>query len=340
MPLGLGLAASHSPVLYRPRAQWGAINKLLVGSVPQPVRATEEETPQVMNGYARRIEAAFRDLRRRLEAYRPDALIVLACDHQRMFNESHTPQIHIHSGTEIWGSTRYTDLGEEESESARITIPCHEELSDWLERELIWGGFDANQSRGLFNPLGDPVGGVGHTLTDPVLKLVPKLNIPIIPVHLNAHVDPAISGHRLVPLGRAIGVAMEERPERIAILASGGLSGHPGGYVAGWIDDVLDDWVLSYLRRGKSETLKTLWDYDSDILRGATREIRTWLVAGAAMEAAGAKATVVDYIPFSHATVGTAFAYWEALGAAPARTSRRASGAGARPRRAAVARSR
>jgi hypothetical protein len=99
--------------------------------------------------------------------------------------------------------------------------------------------------------------------------------------------------------------------------------------VAGWVDETLDEWVLYWLRRGRSERLKTLWDYDSYTLRGATREIRTWLVAGAAMEVAGARATIVEYIPFSHAAVGTAFAYWAAPGhieaEAPAATGAAAS---------------
>ena len=30
------------------------------------------------------------------------------------------------------------------------------------------------------------------------------------------------------------------------------------------------------------------------------------------MEVTGAKATIVDYLPFSHGAVGTAFAYWVA----------------------------
>jgi hypothetical protein len=312
MPLGLAVAASYSPLLYRPRDQWKSINQLLVGSVPQPYQATNEETDEVLDHYAARIEAAFSALRQQLQWYRPDALIVLACDHGRMFNESNTPQIHVHVGSEIWGSTRYTDLGEAESASARVTIPCHEELAEWLARDIVFDGIDANQSRGQFNPLGDPVGGVSHTLTDPLLTLLPRLDIPIVPVHLNAHVDPAITGHRLLVLGRIIGQSLEERTDRIAILASGGLSGHPRGYVAGWIDEKLDDWVLYWLRRGRSERLKTLWDQDSYILRGATREIRTWLVAGSAMEVTGARATIVDYIPFSHAAVGTAFAYWAA----------------------------
>jgi len=116
-------------LLYRPRDQWKAINQLLVSSVPQPYRATLEETDEVLDRYAARIEGAFSALRDQLERYRPEALVVLACDQGRMFNESQTPQVHVHVGQEIWGSTRYTDLGEDESQSARVTIPCHEELA-------------------------------------------------------------------------------------------------------------------------------------------------------------------------------------------------------------------
>ena len=310
MPLGLGLACSHSPVLYRPRDQWERIYEQLTGALPQPKRAAEE-TPEVLDGFVGRIEAGFQALRQRLEAYQPDALVVFVCDQHRMFDDSHTPQLHIHNAAELWGSTRYSDLGEEESESARVTVPCHEELAAWLVEELVWEGFDMNQSRGKFQPLGDPEGGVGHSLTDPLLKLVPKLDVPIIPLHINGHVDPAISGHRMPLLGRAIAKVFAERPERIAILASGGLTGDPRGYLAGWIDEVLDDWILARLRRGRSEELQTLWDLDSNTVRGATREVRTWIALGSAMEAVGAKATVVDYIRFHHATVGTAFAWWE-----------------------------
>ena len=310
MPLGLGLAVSHSPVLYRPRDQWESIYKQLIGDVPQPNRAIAE-TPEILDGYVGRIEAGFNELKRQLESYKPDALIVLVCDKRRMFDETQVPQLHVYKNTEIWGSTRYTDLGEEESESARVTVPCHDALAGYLTEELTWEGFDMNLSRSWFTPMGDPEGGVGHALTDPVLKLLPKLDVPIVPIHINGHVNPAVSGHRMPPFGRAIAKVLADLPERIAILASGGLTGDPRGYLAGWIDETLDGWILTRLRRGKSEQLSTLWDMDSNTVRGSTREVRTWIAAGAAMEAAGAKAIMVDYIRFNHATVGTAFSYWD-----------------------------
>ena len=310
MPLGLGLAVSHSPVLYRPRDQWERIYQDLIGDAPQPARAADE-TPEVLDSYVGRIEAGFQELRRQLEAYKPDALLVLVCDNHRLFDETQVPQLHIYKHTEIWGSTRYTDLGEAESEEARVTIPCHDALAGYLAEELTWEGFDVNISRARFTPQGDPEGGVVHTLTDPILKLIPQLNIPIVPIHINGHVNPAISGHRLVPFGRTIAKVLEDLPERVAILASGGLTGDPRGYLAGWVDEMLDGWILTRLRRGKSEQLRTLFDMDSTTLRGSTREVRLWIAAGAAMEAAGGKAILVDYIRFHHATVGTAFTYWD-----------------------------
>jgi len=312
MPLGLGLALSHSPVLYRPRESWGNIYTKLIGDTPQPARAAEE-TEEVLDGYAQRVAAGFRELRSQLEKYKPDALVVLVSDKRRLFDETQVPQLHIYKNSEIWGSTRYTELGEEESEDARISIPCHDSLAGFLAEELTWEGFDVNISRGRFTPLGDPEGGVGHALTDPVKELIPNLDIPIVPIHINGHVNPAISAHRLVPFGRAIAKVLADLPERVAILASGGLTGDPHGYLAGWIDEMLDGWILTRLRRGRTEQLKTLFDMDSTTLRGATREVRLWIALGAAMESAGGKSILLDYIRFHHATVGTAFAYWDPL---------------------------
>jgi hypothetical protein len=310
MPLGLGLALSHSPVLYRPRDQWEQIYQQLVGDTPQPNRAGAE-TPEVLDEFVGRIEAGFQDLRRQLEEYKPDALLVIVSDRRRMFDETQAPQLHVYMGSEIWGSMRYTDLGETSSASDRAIIPCHAALAGYLAEELTWEGFDMNLSRMKFTPLGDPAGGVGHNLTDPVMKLVPNLDIPIVPIHVNGHVNPAISGHRMAPFGTALAKVLASLPERVAILASGGLSGDPRGYLAGWIDETLDHWILTRLSRGKADQLKTLWDLDSDTVRGATREVRNWIVVGGAMEEAGAKASAFDYIRFHHATVGTAFASWD-----------------------------
>lgn len=308
MPLVLGMGVSHSPTLYRPRERWPDIYKALIKDVPQPNRAGEE-TPEQLDGFNTRIQAAFDALRSRLADARPDAVVVLSADKGRVFSATQTPQISVYVGDEIWGTTHYSYIGEEPADGETATLACHAAVSAWLVDELVEEGFDANVNR-FFKPLGAPEDGAGQELTDPVRRIVAH-DVPIVPVWINAHRKPTIGGRRMPSLGRALAKVLDEREERIAVIASGGLSGDPQGYLAGWVDERLDDWITSRLRRGKSEQLGSMWDLDSDTVRGATGEVRLWIALGSAMESLGAKAKFVDYIRFHHATVGTAFAYWE-----------------------------
>ncbi|MBM3940538.1 MAG: hypothetical protein FJ318_06560 [SAR202 cluster bacterium] len=324
MPLGLGLAVSHSPLLYRPRDQWERIYKALVKDVPQPNRASIE-TADTLDSYQQRVNAGFDKLHQLLADYRPDVIVIAMSDTGRVFGPAQVPQLSVLVGDEIWGTTHYGEIGEQPAPDKRATLRVNKPVAAWLVDELTEEGFDMNVNR-FFKPLGDPANGAPHSLTDPYTRIVGNLNIPVVPLFINAHKDPAITGHRMPPLGRAIAKVLSERDEKIAILGVGGLSGDPQGYLAGWVDELLDDWMLTRLRRGRSEELKTLWDVDSITVRGATREVRNWIVTAAAMEQAGArvvtsgaragtveyaKATVIDYIRFHHATVGTAFAYWQ-----------------------------
>lgn len=308
MPVVLGIACSHSPTLYRPRERWDDLYKHLIQDVPQPNRAATE-TPETLDDYHKRIESGFDTLKKQIADAKPDAVVVLTSDKQRVFNETQVPQISVYVGEEIWGTSHYEEMGESPSDGEQVTLACHTGVSAWLADELAEEGFDINESR-FFKPMGAPEDGVGQAMTDPVRRLLGR-EVPIVPVFVNAHRQPAISGHRMPALGRTMASVLDERDERIVILASGGLSGDPRGYLAGWVDERLDDWVLSRLRRGRSEQLETLWDLDSDVVRGATAEIRQWIAVGSAMESLGAKATVVDYLRFHHATVGTAFACWQ-----------------------------
>jgi len=69
--------------------------------------------------------------------------------------------------------------------------------------------------------------------------------------------------------------------------------------------------VLDRMKRGDTQRLRSMFDVDSDTLRGGTGQIRTWITAGAAAETKKGKATVVDYIPALRAITGIAFAHWQ-----------------------------
>ena len=220
--LGLGLASSHAPASFRPKEKWKTMYRRRNNNVPDPPQI-RLETEEVIEGYIKRIEKAFEILRKQIEEYRPEALIVVGDDQYDMFDDSNMPQFCIYTGDEIWGATSVSYLPDEDVQSSIIKTPCHSELANYLLKALVKKGFDLSFSKKV-NALGKPERGVGHMLTFPLPKLVPHFDIPVIPLFLNGYLPPQPTGQRCWDLGVAIAEALKDVPERVAIYASGGLS--------------------------------------------------------------------------------------------------------------------
>jgi catalytic LigB subunit of aromatic ring-opening dioxygenase len=304
VPLVYGQALSFSPLLYRPRERWNDVRAVLVGDVVQP-RTAAEETPERLDAYARRLDEAFWLAAERIGALGLDAVVVLVADDRRTFDDSNTPQLHVFGGSEIWGDPALPELGED---GDPMVFHCDARLAAHIGEELARVGFDLSETRGTFQPLGDPQRGVVPALVEPLRRL--EIGVPIVPIHINCHVEPNISGQRMTPFGEALARALELVPLRVGVLASGGLSGQPGDAMAGWIDDVLDTWVLARLNTGRSAQLGRIFDVRSQLMRGSTREIRLWGAAAAACEAAGLRPRADEYIPLHHAAAGIGFMHW------------------------------
>lgn len=305
--LGLGLAASNAPSMFRSADEWPVVHQRLVGDVPQPLEFAQE-TPEVIEAQIRLINAGFAALGQRLEAFGPDVLLVLGSDNGRVFTRRQIPQFATFLGTEIWGSTRLAELAEEPEDDI-VRLPCAPALASALHAELVASGFDMSYSE-VLRPLGQPEYGTSPAFVAPVRALRPKLDLPILPIHVNAHVPPAPSGRRCYELGRALASILADRPERVALLASGGLSHDHFGPRAGWIDPPLDQWVLDQLARARGTALERMYDLESDTLHGGAAEIRSWIIVAGACEAIRARASVVSYIPSYSAATGIGFAYW------------------------------
>lgn len=306
MPLVLGQAISYSPLLYRPRKRWPDVRKLLVGDVTQP-RSALEETPELLDAYACALDEAFWLTAERLDRAQLDALVTLCADRGRVFGLRNTPQLHLFVGEEMWGDPSLAELGEPPTP---VGVRCHAPLARFLSEELAVHGFDVSESS-VFEPAGDPERGAGSAFIEPVVRLAVGAGCPVIPIHVNAHVAPAVTGYRIAAFGAALADALALVPERVGILASGGLSGDPGGPLAGWIDAVLDRWILGRLRTGRASEIGSIFEVESQTLRGAAAEVRLWIAVGAALERSGSHAGHAVYMPLHHAAVGTAFMHWE-----------------------------
>jgi protocatechuate 4,5-dioxygenase beta chain len=310
--LGLGMASSHAPMMFQKAQYWPRV----VGRIPaeareQLPRSAREEiaSPAIIEANIQRIEAGLATLRDRLRAYRPDALVMIGDDQGDLFDDTNNPTFSVYTGEEpLWGRSARDSYDTPPAERTKLVFQPHPELSRHLHRGLIKRGFDM-ASIGRFDPRGNPTRGVSHMVSNLVPEVDPGLEIPLVCVFMNEYYPPLPSAARCARLGEAIADVFRDRPERIAIYASGGLSHFPGMYNAGWIDQPLDRWILERLERNDLAAMEHLFTFDSDAMRSGTGEVRAWISTAAAMNR---PAKVVDYVPAHCTQTGCGFVYWPA----------------------------
>jgi protocatechuate 4,5-dioxygenase beta chain len=310
--LGLGMASAHAPMMFQKAQYWPR----MVERIPPEAREhlphsarVELASPTAIEGYVQRIEAAFASLRAQLAAYRPDALLMIGDDQGDMFDAANNPTFAVYTGDEpLWGRSARDPYDVAPAERTRLVFRQHAGLARHLLQGLIERGFDV-ANLGAFEPRGNPARGVSHMVSNLVPEVDPELQIPLVCVFVNEYYPPLPSAARCARLGEAIADVLRDRPERVAIYASGGLSHYPGMYNAGWIDQPLDRWILERLQRNDLAALEHLFTFDSDTLRSGTGEVRAWITVAAAMRR---PATVVDYVPAHCTQTGCGFVYWPA----------------------------
>lgn len=305
MPIIMGAALAYSPLLYRERSAWDAASALLRKDATQPKSAASEDAT-ALDGYAGRVTRGLAAIEQAIARANLDAVILLSADRGTQFDNSHVPQIHFQVGGELWGDPSIAALGEA---PRRIALAGESEAGAIIIEELVRDGFDIAEARDQFDPVGDSQRGLTPAAVEAAARIA--TGIPVIAISINCHVAPTIGGGRAHRFGLALERATRLTGKRLGIVASGGLSGDPQGGMSGWIDDVFDRWLLARLERRRSADLTRIWDARSRTLLGSTAEARLWAVAGAALEAAGCRPTVHDYLPIHAAASGIGFMSWE-----------------------------
>jgi 2,3-dihydroxyphenylpropionate 1,2-dioxygenase len=69
---------------------------------------------------------------------------------------------------------------------------------------------------------------LAHTFATPFEYLIEKRNIPVVPFFTNVYLPPLPTAKRCAALGRAVAEVIKGRKERVAVIASGGMSHYPG----------------------------------------------------------------------------------------------------------------
>ena len=144
-----------------------------------------------------------------LDETKPDVAIVIGNDHMETFFLSSVPTFAIMSG----------ERARAEFARKSYDLPVHQGLAEDLLDKLVNRGFDMAYSQ-------DAV--LGHAFAAVYEWVIEGRKIPVVPIFVNAYLPPLPTARRCAQLGKAIAQVIAARPERVAIIASGGMSHFPG----------------------------------------------------------------------------------------------------------------
>ena len=286
MPLVSAVAASHAPnILLEPGSECEEFMHLHYRMAPQA--SASKPSVEVQKKLRQDAEKAFAVLRSDLEAARPDVLIVVANDQFVNFFFNNIPTFFVTLADEVKGQfTRH-----------KFHYKNHKELG----RAILRAGME----KGIDFSYGEHVE-LQHTQVVPLYFLLPEPKIPILPIYVNTWVDPVPTPRRCYQVGELVREVAQQRGERIAILATGGLSHFPGSPRIGEIDTKFDHRLLEIMREGKGRMLA---DYSLDqLLQAGDSEFLNWMVVLGAV--GDIKADSTFYMP-DHIATGWGFVSWK-----------------------------
>jgi 2,3-dihydroxyphenylpropionate 1,2-dioxygenase len=138
----------------------------------------------------------------------------------------------------------------------------------------------------------------------PLHFTMPERAVPIVPLYVNVYLPPQPTPRRCYAWGRALRAILDARPERVALLASGGMSHYPGTDRYGSPDFDWDRAMLTALAEGRGAETARLTGEELD--KAGNVELRTWITLLGAV--GDARADVLCYEPSWHH--GNAMVSW------------------------------
>jgi 2,3-dihydroxyphenylpropionate 1,2-dioxygenase len=228
-------------------------------------------------------------MRAALEAARPDALVIIAAEHFANFFMNNMPALCMGMGEHYEG-------------------PIEDEAWLRIKRTRVPG--DADLSRRLITQMMQQVDlayaeewKFDHGIMVPLHFLTPRYDVPVIPVNINCQGPPLIPLERCWVFGQALRRACEAAPERIAVVATGGISHWPATPDSGKINEAWDRAFLAKFLDNRKQELLAYSDADTHREAGqGAFEIRTFIALAGATE--GSKAELWFYAPIPIFAVG------------------------------------
>lgn len=239
--------------------------------------------------------AAFEGFGEALREAKPDAIMIIAAEHFANFFMHNMPAFAVGMGESYEGPIEDPEW---------LRIPKRKangapDLSSRLIKEIMQTVDVAYCEEWQFD----------HGIMVPLHFIDPANELKVIPVNINCQGPPLTPLHRAWAFGEAIRRAADSVPERIALVATGGISHWPATPDSGrineaWDRDFLDRWAGNDRDRMLAYTDEETY---ADAGQGGF-EIRTFIAAAAAARGTG---TVQFYEPIPIFAVGCTIATME-----------------------------
>ncbi|PWU06637.1 MAG: hypothetical protein C5B51_11745 [Terriglobia bacterium] len=201
--------------------------------------------------------AAMRQLGKTLEETKPDLAIIVGSDHLETFFLHSVPTFAVIAGertTAAFAGKNYS-------------IPTHLPFAEQLLDELVANGFDMAYSQDAL---------LGHSFAAVFEWVLEGRSIPVVPIFVNTYLPPLPSARRAEALGKAIKKVIDARPEKVAIIASGGMSHYPGTWKYPQPAFDFDYWAIAHMERGNHDVLLDLSVEQLDEV--GNTEMLPWLI--------------------------------------------------------------
>ena len=248
-----------------------------------------------------RFVRAIGEARRRLEAARPDVLVVFSNDHLQNFFYNNMPAFCVGVGERYWTPS--------EGGGKTLKIPARQisGARDWgkaFVEAALDRGFDVSYAYELE---------FWDDLSVPLSFLMPEDTIPVVPILINCVAPPLPRPRRCYELGALVKTFVEGvRPdaERVALLGTGGISHRIGVPDHGTISPEFDHRVIGAIQRGDGEALAALTHDEIEAEGGnGGQEIRNWIPVLGALP--GRKGQILYDEPVPDWLIGTGVVWME-----------------------------
>ena len=228
--------------------------------------------------------------------------VMFSNDHLLNWPLNNTPEYTVGIGEEHVGPADWFD---EWLAMEKYRVPGHPELARWLVNQGARRGLMLAFLREMQFDDGVSV---------PVHYLNPDGRFRLVPVTMNCTVPPLPTPERAYQVGAVLreALAAYPGPERIVVIATGGLSHEPGGPRYLQVDEAFDRWFLDLLARGDHQallrecTLERLEAAGS----GGTAELIAWILVLAFTRG---PAEILTYLPAVAWRTGTGMVVWNQL---------------------------